>query len=144
MTRFSEATGRQVVSTSTAATLGKVDEFLIDPVARSVVALRLKKTAGGDTLRWSDITAFGADAVTVLGADAIADRDPDLAELAGKDHRLLGKRVLSTAGDQLGTVEDVEFDPETGTITALLLTGAQIAGVRLLGVGSYAVVVHAD
>jgi uncharacterized protein YrrD len=144
MTRFSEATGRQVVSTSTAATLGKVDEFLIDPSARSVVALRLKKAGDGDTVRWADISAFGADAVTVPGADALTEIGPDLAELTGKDHRVLGKRVLSTAGDELGTIEDVEFDPETGTITTLLLTVGQVAGVRLIGVGSYAVVVHAD
>ena len=142
--RFTESTGRQVVSTSTAATVGKIDEFVIDPQTRSVVAVTLKKTDGGDTLQWSDIITFGADAVTVSGADKLTDSPPELAELSGKDHRVLGKRVLATTGDELGEVDDVEFDPETGTITALVLAGGQVAGIRLIGVGSYAVVVQAE
>jgi hypothetical protein len=64
--------------------------------------------------------------------------------LPRKDHHLLGKRVLSTGGDDLGKVDDVEFDPGTGTITALLLPGGEVAGIRLVGVGSYAVVLQAD
>jgi sporulation protein YlmC with PRC-barrel domain len=142
--RFTESTGRQVVSTSTAATVGKIDEFVIDPQTRSVVAVTLKKTDGGDTLQWSDIITFGADAVTVSGADNLTDSPPELAELSGKDHRVLGKRVLATTGDELGEVDDVEFDPETGTITALVLAAGQVAGIRLIGVGSYAVVVQAE
>ncbi len=144
MMHFSDATGRQVVSTSTAATLGKIDEFVIDPHAQAVVAVTLKKTDHGDTLRWSDITVFGADGVTVSGAEQITDTPPELAALATKTHRVVGKRVLATTGDELGTVDDVEFDPTTGTITALLLTSGEVAGTRLIGVGSYAVVVRGD
>jgi sporulation protein YlmC with PRC-barrel domain len=144
MTLFSAATGRQVVSTSTAVTLGKIDEFVIDPHARAIVAVTLKKTDGGDTLRWSDITAFGADAVTVAGADRLSASPPELAALSGKDHRILGKRVLATTGDELGSVDDVEFDPRTGAITALALTSGRVDGVHLIAVGSYAVVVRAD
>jgi sporulation protein YlmC with PRC-barrel domain len=140
--RFSEATGRQVVSTSTAVTVGRVDDFVIDPRSRAVVALTVKKTAGGDTVRWSDLTAFGTDAVTVSGAERITEAGPEIAALSGKDHRVMGKRVLTTAGDDIGKVDDVEFDPESGTITALILASGDVAGVRLVGVGSYATVVH--
>jgi len=64
--------------------------------------------------------------------------------LSSKDHRVLGKRVLATTGDELGTVVDVEFDPHTGTVSALVLAAGEIAGVRLIGVGSYAVIVQAE
>lgn len=140
---FSEASGRKVVSTSTADTVGKIDDFVVDPAARSVVALMLKKTAGGDTLRWPAITAFGADAVTVAGAEVITDADEQIAVLSGKQHRLMKARVLNTLGDEMGTVTDVDFDPVTGEVTALHLDDEQVAGVRLIGIGSYAVVVHA-
>lgn len=142
--RFSDATGRQVVSTSTAETLGRVDEFVVDPRTHAVVAVALKKTEAGDTLAWSDITAFGVDAVTVSGADKLSGPSPEVAALVGKEHRLLGRRALSTTGDELGKVDDVEFNPETGVITALILSGGEVAGVRLIGVGSYAVVVQAE
>jgi uncharacterized protein YrrD len=139
--RFSEAVGRKVVSTATAETAGKIDEFIVDPHQRAVVALELKKTDGGDFLPWPGILAFGDDAVTIESSDKVTDATPELAGLTGKEHRVLGKRVLSTGGDDLGTVSDVEFDAATGSLTALWLDTDSVDGTRLVGVGSYAVVV---
>lgn len=139
--KFSEAEGRKVVSTATAETVGKVDDYVVDPAKRSVVAVELKKTDSGDTVRWSDIVGFGTDAVTVSGAEKITEAPADIEALTGKDHRLRGKRVLSADGDELGEVDDVEFDHESGEITGLVLKDSTVPGVRLIGVGSYAVVV---
>jgi sporulation protein YlmC with PRC-barrel domain len=142
---FSEAKGHKVVASSTADTVAKVSGFVVDPVTRSVVAVHLKKAEGGDFLRWGDMVAFGADAVTVTDDSVIGDGGPDVAALAGKAHRVLGKRVLSSGGDELGKVDDVAFDPETGTISALVLGkggSGEVAGDRLIGIGSYAVVVR--
>lgn len=139
--KFSEAEGRKVVSTTNAETVGKVDDYIVDPARRSVVALELKKTGSGDTVRWSDIVGFGTDAVTVAGPEKITDAPADIEALSGKDHRLRGKRVLSADGDELGKVDDVEFDHESGEITGLVLDDSMVPGVRLIGVGSYAVVV---
>jgi sporulation protein YlmC with PRC-barrel domain len=141
---FSEGTGQQVVSTETAQTVGKVKHFVVDPVRRQVVALTLKKTDHGDTLRWTDLTAFGADAVTVTSADKITEMPEDVAHLATKDRRLLGRRVLTVEGDEIGSVDDVEFDPATGAVINLIVKDAQIPGVRLVGAGTYAVVVTVD
>ena len=85
-----------------------------------MIALALKKTDGGDTLPWSNIVGFGADAVTVSDADQIGDASRQVDALSGKDRALLGKRVLSTSGDELGKVDDVEFDPASGRVTTLL------------------------
>jgi sporulation protein YlmC with PRC-barrel domain len=142
---FSQAKNHKVVSASTADTVGKVTRFVVDPTTRSVVALRLKKTEEGDFLRWSDLTAFGADAVTVTDDTRIGDGGPDVQALDDKAHRVLGKRVLTTGGDELGKLEDVDFDPETGALTSLVVgDGAPIAASLLVGVGSYAVVVREE
>ena len=103
----------------------------------------LKKTDSGDTLRWQDITAFGADAVTVAGPERITDGGEDLGALLDKRNHVLGKRVLATSGDELGKVRDVDFDPATGYVLALLLEDGFVEGKRLIGIGSYAVVVQA-
>lgn len=142
--RFSDAEGRKVVSTSTAETVGKVSGFVVDPAIRAVLALQVRKAESGDTLPWPRVVAFGSDAVTVETREAITEADDAVTALLGKDHRLVGKRVLSTAGDELGTVTDVEFDGRSGAVTVLVLAGGEIAGVRLRGVGSYAVVVAAE
>ena len=144
MIRFSAAKGRKVVSTSTAATVGQVHAFVVDPEADAVIALRLKKTANGDALKWSDITGFGEDAVTVTKAELITDADSKVAARSEKAHRVLGKRVLTVAGDELGEVDDVEFDPQTGAISALVLDDGELARGRLVGAGSYAVVVEVE
>lgn len=140
---FSEAVGRKVVSAATAETVGKIDEFVVDPCTRTILALVLKRADEGEILRWSAITAFGADAVIVTGADVVTECDERIAALSGKDHRLLSKRVLTVDGDEIGSVEDVEFDADTGQVTGLHMKEQHVEGGRLRGVGSYAVVVDA-
>ncbi len=139
--RFSEATGRKIVSTTSAETVGKIDGFVVDPQRRAVVAIECKKTDSGEILLWSDIVGFGADADAVNDAGAITEAPSGIDALRGKDQHLLGKRILSSTGDELGKVGDVEFDPESGVVKALNFAEGQIAGARLIGVGSYAVVV---
>src|ERR1700712_5040307 len=109
---FSEAVGQRVVSTSNAETVGHIGALIVDPVAQKVVALSLKKTpVAGDLLPWSDITAFGADAVTVGSESQIVEEQGEYAELHSKAHAILKKRILTTGGLQVGTVRDVDFDP---------------------------------
>ena len=140
---FSEAAGRKVVSTADASTAGVVDSFVLDPAAGRVVALSLKKTAGaGSLLPWTDITAFGVDAVTIADANLIVEAQGELVELASKNHHILKKRVLTTAGLQVGFVRDVDFDPDDGRVVGILTDDRPIDGQTLIGVGSYAAVVR--
>lgn len=141
--RFTEAKGRKIVSTSTAATVGKVSDFVVDPDRSSVVALRLK-ASGGEVLRWSDLSAFGTDAVTVSGPDKITDTTDDLARLTGRDHKIIGKRVLTVDGEELGQATDVIFDEQTGQVTAVVFADGNSASGRVVGIGSYAVVIELD
>ena len=92
--------------------------------------------------------AVGADAVTIGGASVVVDPDERLADLATKDGTVLKKRVLSDAGEDLGSVHDIDLDPESGALLELIVGEKKhrtsVAGSRLLGVGSYAVVVKAE
>jgi sporulation protein YlmC with PRC-barrel domain len=142
--RFSDALGRKIVSLATAETVGTLGEFVVDPATQRVVALGISKSKTGDTLRWDSIEAFGPDAVTVRAADRIADADSNVANLSGKDHHFIGKRVLATIGDELGHLDDVDFDADSGVLRTLVVSGREIDATRLVGVGSYAVVVKAD
>jgi sporulation protein YlmC with PRC-barrel domain len=142
--KFSEAEGRKVVSTSTAETIGKVADYVIDPKQKALAAIVLKKTSGKeDTIPWDSVDAFGEDAVMIKDENVLVVPSGRLAELMDKSLREHGKLVLSSAGVDLGKLDDVEFDPKTGTLTALLLNGTTIDGGRLLAAGSYAVIVQA-
>lgn len=140
--RFTEAQDRQLVSTTSARTIARIESLLVDAEASRVAGLRLKKVAGeGSTIAWEELHSFGRDVVTVDGDEGIQAGDPRLEELSHKDRQLLGKRVLEESGTELGVVEDVEFDPATGALTSILTSSHTIEGARLRGVGSYAVVV---
>ena len=140
--RFTEVIGHKVMSTSAALTIGTVKSFVIDPPTAQVVALLLKKTEGdADLLLWADLNAFGPDAVTVSDKSVLRNAHPSVEHLLGKDHELRFKRVLTEDGYDLGKVVDVEFDADSGGVTALVLSEGPVDGRRLLGVGSYAVVI---
>ena len=140
---FSEATGRRVLSTGTAETVGTVAGFLVDPVTAQVVALRLKKTHGsGDTVPWPDLTSFGADNVTVPSAEVITEATGAAKDLDTKAGAMLGKRLLTDAGTDIGTVDDIDFDPASGAVISLHTSNGPVYADRLIGCGSYAVIVR--
>jgi uncharacterized protein YrrD len=140
--RFTECLGHEVVSTSTADTVGRVEGFVVRPAPARIVALRLGKTPTKDTLLdWSRLSAFGPDAVTVAAAEDLRPTVSGIEhELADSSRDLLGKPALSEAGDGLGTVTDVEFDPGTGAVLLIMTDRQNMAGGRLVGLGEYAAV----
>jgi len=143
--RLEETKGLKVVSTATAETVGKITDYVLDTPARRVAALKLKKTQGdGDTVPWASIGSFGPDAVIVADAAAIVAAPGEVAELEDKRFRAHKKKVLTTSGEDLGEVADIEFDPTTGAVVSLLVGKGgkdSIDGSRLVATGSYAVVV---
>jgi sporulation protein YlmC with PRC-barrel domain len=140
---ISEGRGRRVVSSNSAEQLGVVDTFVIDPRLRRVVALGLGKVAGRlDHLPWERLT-FGMDAVVTAGITALIEPEGHLAVLADRRHSILGKRVLDTAGREFASVRDVDIDPTSGVVLAMLVGDQAIPGGALIGIGSYAVVVAA-
>ena len=140
---FSQVKNFKVVSTASAETVGTVVELVIDPATAHVAALHLKKTHGdGDVLPWASLTSFGTDAVTVTGDDLIVVATGEMATLTDKTRQVMGKRVLTTAGNELGEVSDIDFDPADGRLVSLLLKGgAVVEGSVLRSIGSYAAVV---
>jgi sporulation protein YlmC with PRC-barrel domain len=143
MIRFSDISGNPVMDTSTATTVGKVKAPVVDPVIQRVVGFRVSKSKGeGDFVLWEGLAGLGPDALTVDSADRLADPPAELKDRAGSKLDLLGRRVLTENGHDLGKVRDVEFDPADGRVTSLMLKDAFVDGARLLGIGSFAVVVR--
>lgn len=140
---FSECKKHKVVASSSAETVGRVDDLVLDTRAKQVVAVLVKKSQGeGDTLHWQDIASFGSDAVMVSGPDALQHPSAQVEELEDKRNAWHNKRILDAAGRELGSAADVEFDQETGRILSLRIKrGGSIAGDRLIATGSYAVMV---
>lgn len=142
MTSFSEAIGRRVVSRDDAEAHGDLSSFVVDAQASKVVALVVGSGRKATAFSWDQVTGFGPDAVLVEGPPADPDQTKDAA--SGRNDPL-GKRLLTVLGEEIGTVSDLEFDPETAEVRALRSdAGSDVAADRLRGVGSYAVVVDVE
>jgi sporulation protein YlmC with PRC-barrel domain len=143
MIRFSDISGNPVMDTSTATAVGKVQAPIVDPVTQRVIGFRVKKSKGtGDVLLWEHLAGLGPDALTVDSAERLTEPSKDLQGRADRKLDLLGRTVLTEHGHSLGKVRDVEFDPADGRVTSLMLKDAFVDGDRLLGIGSFAVVVR--
>lgn len=141
--RWRAALRRPVVDTTTAETIGQVDTLVLDPGERRVRAVVVRGADLG-LLDVGELSAFGKDAVTVEGREALRPARDEREEGAiDGDLDPIGKEVLTEDGDLLGVVADVEFDAETGTVEGIVMADDRLAARRLLGVGSFAVVVRA-
>jgi len=142
---FRRAAGRKVLSRASAEELGVVSHILLDAHERQIVAVIIGQGKKAQLVEWAHLSGFGPDAVMVSDEGSL--RPPaDDRERAAADGRLdaVGKRTLTETGNELGALDDVVFDPETGAIETLLIGERQIPNTALLGSGSYAVVVDAS
>ncbi len=142
---MSAALGRRVVAVDTAEDVGEVKAFVLDRSGRKITQLHI---AGGkrsaQLVNWSDLTAFGADAVMVATQSAVTDSVEERAEemVRGPVHTI-GARVLDTEGFEHGTVTDVEFDPTDGSVLAAIEADARWPGDTIRALGSYALIIEA-
>lgn len=139
---FSEATLRRVFAITPASIVGQVDDLIVDPHRRTISALRIAGGWNGEIVHWSDITAFGADGITVRSPEVVKQAEGRTAEILAGSYHIMGKRLLTSAGNDLGRIMDVDFDTRTGSIRHLVTTGGRIDGGLLMGCGSYAAVVR--
>ena len=137
---LTDVTGRTVLDLATATELGRVDDYVIDPASRQIIGFHLAGAAGNASwLSWDAITAVGADALTVEHGEVLTDPPEDGRRL--RADAVLKGRVLTTAGRELAELTDLEFDADTGQITAVTVGDRSMPSDALVGVGRYATVV---
>jgi len=141
---FAAANGRKVVSRTSAEELGKVTHIVVDVERRKVELLVVGKGRNARLVEWDDVSGFGPDAVMVADDSTLAAPHDDRGRAAADGQLdLLGKHALSDAGNDIGPVTDVVFDPATGAIETLVLRESEEPATSLLAAGSFAAVVRA-
>jgi uncharacterized protein YrrD len=144
---FRASQGRKVVSRATAEALGALTHLLIDSGHCQVRALVVGSGRHARLIDWEHVSGFGPDAVMVESHEVLRPPagDHEQAAVEGK-LELVGKRALSERGNEKGSITDVEFDPESGAIGAVLIGEERVPPTDVLGLGSYAAVLasHGD
>jgi len=136
--KWSRAKGQDIVTIDDARTSGTLDGVVIDPTDRRVVSL----LSDGRVVSWSDVRGVGGDAVTISSERVLREPGTELERSAADGSTdPLDKPVYTEDGFALGTLRDVVFDPASGSVTQLVLDDRDLPGEKLLGIGSFAVVV---
>jgi uncharacterized protein YrrD len=121
--RMEELKGKPVMSVSSGTKLGSVHDFLLDDSYLQIAALVI---GGGGLLgghkqavAYSAIHGIGPDAVMVNGLDAV--QEVGGSGPLGPTHVLdeAQTQVMSESGMILGRVLELEFEPQTGSVTGL-------------------------
>ena len=145
MTSLSGLLGLPVVSKTTAEKVGALTAAVVDIDRRQVVAWQVGKGRKAAVVDQRHLSGIGQAAAVVDDESSLREAaTPEETETVKGNRILIGARVLSDAGDVIGTVEDAEVDAESGVITAIRTSGPDVAAARLRGFGSYALVVAAD
>ncbi len=138
---FRRSSGRKVLSRASAQELGTVSHLLVNAQQRQIAAVLIGRGKKAQLVEWAQLSGFGPDAIMVVDEGAL--RPPaDDRERAAADGRfeLVGKRTLTERGNELGPIDDVNFDAETGALEDLVIGDRRVPAGSLLSVGSYAAV----
>ncbi|MFI8879909.1 PRC-barrel domain-containing protein [Streptomyces sp. NPDC055243] len=142
MMLLSQVLGHPVISAEDARPAGEVAGVGIDPMTRRITELYLRDAKSGDSVPWSEVRGVGPDAVIIDTAAAAAEAARKSPH-SRAHKRLLGKRVLTEYGEDIGTLSEVTFDPETGGVGDLYIGQEQVPAARMVGLGAYALVLGA-
>lgn len=130
--RFSRETlGLPVIHADSGHELGKVREWLLDE--RGELMLAFLAEDGGwlpqrRVFSYHKIIVLGQDVILVDKEGDHAVGDPPAIDGA-PTYRVMGKRVISRSGNELGVVEDVLFEEETGRVSGWRLSSGLIEDI---------------
>ena len=140
---FRHAAGRKVVSRTSAQELGTLNHLLVDDQQRQVASIVMGRGKKAQLIDWAHVTGFGPDAVMVADDSSLRSPANDREDAASEGKlELVGKRTLSELGNELGQIDDVTFDADSGALEELVIGELRVPAGSLLGSGSYAAVLE--
>jgi sporulation protein YlmC with PRC-barrel domain len=138
---FKDSAGRKVLSRSSAQEVGAVSHLLVDAQQRRIAAVVIGRGKKAQLVDWAQLSGFGPDAVMVVDEGALRPPADDRERAAAEGKlELVGKRALSERGSELGELDDVTFNADTGVLEELVIGDRSVPAGSLLGSGSYAAV----
>lgn len=115
---------REVVALAEHKKLGKLKGLRVDYDKRAISHFVVSNaTTGADlALPFDKMLALGDTFMTVQSReDFLASSDASTERILTEGPRLVGLDVFSRAGNRLGVVEGLEFDPSYGNVTKIVL-----------------------
>ena len=135
--KYMELKGREIISLpildeSSGKDLGEVKNLIYDLHNKKLTALIIEDGGwlwGKNIIYLKDIETIGKDVVIILSADIIicTAQDSEAKKLTRDFYDLIGNKVITQSGKDLGIIEDIIFEVDTGEITGLEISNGILA-----------------
>ena len=132
MRKGKEVLGKSVVSYDTGEKFERVLDLIFDQDSNQVVGFLVRESGflkSARVLLIEKVRAIGPDAIIVDSADCIdkASDIPLVASILRRNNILRGTRILTMDGRDLGTMVDLYFDEQQGTVEGYEVSGGLFA-----------------
>ena len=129
MVRGKDVLKLPVVTRDGGEKVGEVKDLVVDRGGRRVVGIVVEEKGligEARVVAWEEIVAVGRDAVIARSAGSVVKSSeiPEMNEILERGFALHGLRVGTTAGTDLGKIENFFFDRQTGAVEGFELSGA--------------------
>jgi uncharacterized protein YrrD len=123
--------GKDVLSLADGVRIHSVKDLIIGEENDCVVALLVDEgglLSGSTVVPIEAVHSFGKDAVVIADAGAVvaASSYPKVHAIIDRKDSLLGKKVVTTEGEELGKIGDMYFDETDGRILGLEVSGGTL------------------
>lgn len=119
MNRGRDLVGMPIINLTNGETVGRVKDVLFDPTSHQFVGIEMDGGGwlkGPRKIHFDDFAGIGEDAITILEDSVIMKALPCEESVITED-KVVGSRVLTKDGNELGTISDIIIDLTTGNIT---------------------------
>ena len=132
MMKGTDIVGRPVYARDTGTKAGEVRNLVIDRGGSLVLGLLLDEGGWFKDARvvsWPAILVVGPDAVIIDSEKSVvkAAQVPDVKDVLDRGYVLIGVRVQTHDGRDMGRIDDFYFSPATGTVEGYELSGGLAA-----------------
>jgi uncharacterized protein YrrD len=130
MRKGKDAGGLLVITRDSGKKIGKVEDLVLDRQGGRVLGILVDEAGWFREARvvaWPSFRVVGLDAVIIDQEASVkkASEVPEMSEVLEAGNVLVGVRVQTTEGRELGKIEDFYFDPDSGVVKGFELSGGK-------------------
>lgn len=132
MIKASDSLGKTIVIRDGGREVGKAKDLIIDQAGGKVLGFVISDglMRGTKVAPWPGVDVIGPDTIILKSDQSVADAKdlPEIKQVLDTKTRIRGLRLQTTAGKDLGKIEDLYFDETTGEVEAYELAGSLFGG----------------
>jgi uncharacterized protein YrrD len=134
--KASEILGRAAVTREGGQKVGKVKDLVIDPTGRQILGFVVVEGVFKKTMvaPWAGLQTIGPDNAIFNGESSVVKTGaaPEIKAVLESKLKLKGRKLQTTAGKDLGEIDDVQFDERSGAVLGYLVSGGFFSGHQFL------------